>query len=341
MSNSSRISLLQKKYFFQFSLWHKSTKIKSQCFIYYTPVHICLMSGKQFFVNRYKKLGWNYKKPNLKKAIRVNTMNASNSMVISRLEARGIKLEKIPFLESGYWIQKSKFSVGATAEYLLGLYSIQEAAAQIPASLFTELTEKTVLDACASPGGKTVQLASLMNNTGLIVALELKQRKMFPLVNQLERSQAKNTSVYNLDAKEASTLNTEFDCVLLDVPCSGNPITDRDWFNKRTMDDIHRNSRRQRQILAQATKVTKIGGEIVYATCSLEPEENEFNIDWAIKNLPLTVEKIKCFGEKGLTKVFDKKLAPSIKRARRIWPYKTQGFFVCKLKKRGESNERN
>ncbi|MDG6222525.1 MAG: RsmB/NOP family class I SAM-dependent RNA methyltransferase [Candidatus Bathyarchaeota archaeon] len=291
------------------------------------------MSSKPFFVNRYKKLGWSYKKPNLKKAIRVNTINASNSKVTSRLKTRGIFIEKIPFLENGFWIEKSKFSIGATEEYLLGLYSIQEAAAQIPAMLFMDLTGKTVLDACASPGGKTVHLASLMNNTGLIVALELKQRKMFPLVNQLERSQVKNTAVYNLDAKKASTLNTEFDCVLLDLPCSGNPITDRDWFNKRTIDDVHRNARRQRQILTEATKVTKIGGEIVYATCSLEPEENEFNIDWALKNLPLKVEKINCYGEKGLTKVFDKKLDPSIKMAKRIWPYKTQGFFVCKLKR--------
>lgn len=263
-------------------------------------------------------------------------MNASENTVTSRLESLGITLEKVPFLDTGYWIQKSRFSVGATAEYLLGLYSIQEAAAQIPATLFTDLENKTVLDACASPGGKTVQLANLMNNSGLIVALDLKPRKMFPLVNQLERSQVTNTTAYNMDAKEASKLNTEFDCVLLDVPCSGNPITDRDWFNKRTMADIHRNSRRQRQILAEATKVTKTGGEIVYATCSLEPEENEFNMDWAVKNLPLKIEKIKCFGEKGLTKVFDKELDPSIKNAKRIWPYKTQGFFVCKLKKRGE-----
>jgi 16S rRNA C967 or C1407 C5-methylase (RsmB/RsmF family) len=156
---------------------------------------------------------------------------------------------------------------------------------------------------------------------------------MFALANQLERSRVTNTAVYNLDVKEASRLDMLFDCVLLDVPCSGNPITDRDWFHKRTLDDVHRNARRQRQILAEAAKVTKAGGEIVYATCSLEPEENEFNIDWAINKLPVKVEKIKCHGDKGLTKVFGKELDPSIKRCKRIWPYQTQGFFVCKLKK--------
>jgi len=291
------------------------------------------MSSKQFFVNRYKNLGWTYKEVKLKQAIRINTMNSSRDTVASRLESLGIALEKIPFLEDGYWICKSKFSVGATAEYLLGLYSIQEAAAQIPATLFTELEDRTVLDACASPGGKTVQLANLMNNSGVIVALELKQRKMFALANQLERSLVTNTAVYNMDAKEASKLSMKFDCVLLDVPCSGNPITDKDWFNKRTIEDVHKNSRRQRQILTEAAKVTKDGGELVYATCSLEPEENELNIDWAIGALNVKVEEIKCYGEKGLTNVFGKKLDHSIEKCRRIWPDQTQGFFVCKLRK--------
>ena len=291
------------------------------------------MSGKQFFVNRYQKLGWNYKQVKLRQAIRINTMNAGRDTVVSRLESLGISLEKIPFLENGYWISKSKFSVGATAEYLLGLYSIQEAAAQIPATLFTEPENKTVLDACASPGGKTVQLANLMNNSGVTVALELKERKMFALVNQLERSRVTNAAVYNMDAKEASKLNIQFDCVLLDVPCSGNPITDRDWFNKRTIEDVHRNARRQRQILTEAAKVTKDDGEIVYATCSLEPEENEFNIDWALGALNVKIEEIKCYGERGLTNVFGKELDSSIEKCKRIWPDQTQGFFVCKLRK--------
>ena len=291
------------------------------------------MSGKQFFVNRYQKLGWNYKQVKLRQAIRINTMNAGRDTVVFRLESLGISLEKIPFLENGYWISKSKFSVGATAEYLLGLYSIQEAAAQIPATLFTEPENKTVLDACASPGGKTVQLANLMNNSGVIVALELKERKMFALVNQLERSRVTNAAVYNMDAKEASKLNIQFDCVLLDVPCSGNPITDRDWFNKRTIEDVHRNARRQRQILTEAAKVTKDDGEIVYATCSLEPEENEFNIDWALGALNVKIEEIKCYGERGLTNVFGKELDSSIEKCKRIWPDQTQGFFVCKLRK--------
>jgi NOL1/NOP2/sun family putative RNA methylase len=291
------------------------------------------MSSKEFFVNRYRELGWIYKHVKLKPSIRINTMNMDRDDVTKRLESLGIKLKRIPFLEEGYWISKSKFSVGATAEYLLGLYSIQEAAAQIPATLFTELKDKTLLDACASPGGKTVQLANLMKNSGVIIALDIKRRKLFPLSNQLERNRVKNTIVYQMDAREASKFDMKFDRILLDVPCSGNYVTDREWFSKRTLKDVDRNARRQRQILTEAAKIVEENGEIVYATCSLEPEENELNVDWAIETLNLQVEDIKCYGEKGLTNVFGKKIGNSIAKCRRIWPGKTQGFFVCKLKK--------
>jgi NOL1/NOP2/sun family putative RNA methylase len=292
------------------------------------------MSGKEFFVNRYEKLGWKYADVELKQAIRINVMNAEEADALKRLQSLGIKLEKVPFVQNGYWICKSKFSVGATSEYLLGLYSIQEAAAQIPATLFTELKNKIVLDACAAPGGKTVQLADLMQNTGTIIALDAKKQRLTALSNHLERCHVSNTIVYHLDAREASQLSLKFDRILLDVPCSGNFAGDKDWFNRRTMRDVEKNAKLQKEILAEAAKVLKDEGEIVYATCSLEPEENELNIDWTIKNLNLQVEKINCYGKKALTKVFGKQLDSSIENCKRIWPGKTQGFFVCKFKKR-------
>jgi NOL1/NOP2/sun family putative RNA methylase len=291
------------------------------------------MSGKEFFVNRYEMLGWKYEEVALKPAIRINSMNAKEEEVVKRLQSLGVKLEKIPFLEKGYRVSHSEFSVGATTEYLLGYYSIQEAASQIPATLFTDLKDKIVLDACAAPGSKTVQLADLMKNTGAIIALDVKLHRLNALSNQLERCHVKNAIVYNLDARQASKLEMKFDCILLDVPCSGNFSTDKEWFNRRTIRDVEENARRQKEILREAAKVLKDDGEIVYSTCSLEPEENELNIDWAVKNLGFHVEKINCYGEPSPTKIFGKTLDSQIENCRRIWPGKTQGFFVCKLKK--------
>ncbi|MDI6805260.1 MAG: RsmB/NOP family class I SAM-dependent RNA methyltransferase [Candidatus Bathyarchaeia archaeon] len=292
-----------------------------------------LMSGKEFFINRYAALGWKYENVELKPAIRINSMNVKEEEVVKRLQSLGVELEKISFLEKGYWVLRSEFSVGATTEYLIGYYSTQEAASQIPATLFADLKGKIVLDACAAPGGKTVQLADLMENAGVIIALDVKLRRLTALSNQLERCHIKNAIVYNLDARQVSKLKIKFDCILLDVPCSGNFATDKNWFKQRTIKDVEKNAKLQKEILAEAIKVLKDDGEIVYSTCSLEPEENELNIDWAIKSLGLRVERINCYGEPSPTKIFGKKLDNQIKNCRRIWPGKTQGFFVCKLKK--------
>ncbi|MEM3054796.1 MAG: RsmB/NOP family class I SAM-dependent RNA methyltransferase [Candidatus Bathyarchaeia archaeon] len=291
------------------------------------------MSGKAFFISRYRRLGWEFRETKLKQAIRINTVNVKGFNLIERLEGLGFKLEKVPFLENGYWVAASKFSAGATIEYLLGYYSIQEAAAQIPATLFTDLKGKTVLDACAAPGGKTVQLADLMENTGAIIALDVNRRRLNALTNQLERCRVKNTVVYQWDARQASKLGLKFDRILLDVPCSGNFATDKEWFKRRTLADVERNAKLQREILAEAAKILAGDGELVYSTCSLEPEENELNIDWAVKNLKLKVAEVKCHGKEAPTKIFGKQIDSSVRDCRRIWPGETQGFFVCKLTK--------
>jgi 16S rRNA C967 or C1407 C5-methylase (RsmB/RsmF family) len=200
--------------------------------------------------------------------------------------------------------------------------------------LFTELRGKTVLDACAAPGGKTTQLADLMGNSGVIVALDIETRRLIALSNQLERCRVKNVVVYENDSREISRFKTRYDRILLDLPCSGNFVTDKGWFGRRTLKDVERNAALQKEILATTEKALKDDGEIVYSTCSLEPEENELNIDWAIRNLNLRVERVDCYGSEGLTDVLGLHLDNSIERCRRIWPGETQGFFLCKLKKR-------
>ena len=291
------------------------------------------MSGKEFFLSRYEKLGWQYQEPNVKQAIRINKTNAKGKRLLERLERLGVELEKVPFIEQGYWVKTSKVSVGATAEYLLGYYSVQEAAAQIPATLFTALKGKKVLDAAAAPGGKTVQLADLMENSGVLVALDVDKRRVNALSNHLERCHVGNCVVYLLDARMAGQLNVKFDRILLDVPCSGNFASDREWFRRRTIADVERNAKLQLEVLSKAVDCLSADGEIVYSTCSLEPEEDELNMDWAMHHLNLQIQEVNCYGQSGLTNVFGKQLDSSIERCRRIWPGETQGFFVCKLKR--------
>ncbi|MCW4030282.1 MAG: RsmB/NOP family class I SAM-dependent RNA methyltransferase [Candidatus Bathyarchaeota archaeon] len=291
------------------------------------------MSGKDFFFSRYEQLGWKPQTVKLRQAIRLNNSNAKGKNIPGRLEAIGIHLQKISWLKEGYWVLDAQVSPGATAEYLLGYYSIQEAAAQLPVTLFSNLRGKRVLDAAAAPGGKTIQLADSMENSGIITAIDVDKRRLAALSNHLERCHISNTVVYQLDARQAPSLNAKFDRVLVDAPCSGNFAADRDWLKNRTLTDVERNARVQREILAKAVDCLSPDGELVYSTCSLEPEEDELNMDWAIKNLPVQLEEVICNGASGLVNVFGKQLDPTVARCKRFWPGETQGFFVAKLRR--------
>jgi len=181
-------------------------------------------------------------------------------------------------------------------------------------------------------------LADLMKNTGVLMALDVKKRRLRALANHLERCHIRNTVVYGIDARQVSQFKLKFDRILVDAPCSGNFAADPNWFKRRTLKDVERNARLQREILAEVAACLKDDGELVYSTCSLEPEENEANMDWAVKHLNLRIEEIDCYGRKGLTEVFGRRLDMSVERCRRIWPAETQGFFVCKLKNGGEKH---
>jgi len=280
---------------------------------------------KQFFSERYEALGGNTEAVRPKRAIRLNTLRGPASDILRKLTAKEVTLEKIPFLENGYYVE-SRFSMGATPEYLLGEYQLQEAASQLPAEALAPTEKDLVLDMCAAPGAKTTQLAQLMDNKGLIIALDLKKERIPSLTNNLERMGVTNTMVYQMNALEVGKLNLKFTKILLDAPCSGNYVGEPGWFERRDLEGIRRNAELQRKLLKAAVDVLEDGGTIVYSTCSLEPEEDEETIRYAVEELGL---KIVPLDKEGI--IGDSVLEGT----RRLWPHKTgtQGFFLAKLKK--------
>lgn len=185
-----------------------------------------------------------------------------------------------------------------------------------------------VLDMAAAPGGKTTQISAMMKNKGLVVALDVKRERIISLKNNIERMGCKNVVVYNKDALYADDLNMKFDKVLLDAPCSGNFCIDKDWFSKRNVDDFDQKAFIQKQLLKSGVRALKKDGIIVYSTCSLEKEENETVVEWALANLGVELIEVKLgVGDPGLT--------DSTSITRRLWPNKTmtQGFYVAKMAK--------
>ena len=296
----------------------------------YFPVNNALME-------RYNKLGCSCKKIELKTCIRINTLKIEENVLLARLKKLGVKIEKVPFLKSGYY-SESKFSLGATLEYLQGYYYLQEAASQIPVQVLDPLPDDIVLDMCASPGSKTTQIAQWMGNRGKIIALDNDSRRLFALRNNLERCAVKNCVLYKKDARFSTDFNIKFDKILLDAPCSGNYVIEENFFYEKNIHGIKERARLQRELLKSAFNALKVGGILVYSTCSLEPEEDEMNIDWVLSKYP-ELELIDTglkIGDEGLTDVFGKKLNPTISKCRRFWPTKTEteGFFIAKLVKK-------
>lgn len=294
------------------------------------------MEDKNFFLKRYSELGHSLKgNEKTRKALRVNTLKISSVKLVEKLESLGVRLSEIEFVKDGFYIDRSPFSLGASFEYLMGFITMQEAAAQFPVLVLSPEEKDNVLDMCAAPGGKTTQIASFMKNKGVIVAIDKKKDRVYALENNLERSGVKNTVVYCMDVRTFVSEGILFDKILLDAPCSGNFMIDGDWFEKRDLEGIEKSAEMQKELIRKGISLLKKGGVMVYATCSLEPEENELNMQWMLENFDVKLEKIEGPGSEGLTEVLGKKLKPEISKCRRFWPdeMKTQGFFIAKIRK--------
>jgi NOL1/NOP2/sun family putative RNA methylase len=267
-------------------------------------------------------------------AIRVNPLKTQASDLIDTLSSQGVELEKIPYLDHGYRVRWSPFSLGASVEYLLGLYSLQESASQYPMQVLNPTSSDKVLDMASAPGGKTTQAAAYMQNRGIIVALDISRDRLFATENNVERCGVINASIHHVDALELPD-KPSFTKILLDAPCSGNYVTDLGWFNKRSLSDIESNAELQRRLISKALNLLETNGELLYSTCSLEPEENELNIQWMLDSYDVELEKLDGVGSPALTEISDKSLDGRVSHCRRFWPDETgtQGFFVAKVVK--------
>ena len=172
---------------------------------------------KQWCKKRYEQIGGTVATVRVKPALRVNTRVTTAAKLKTRLKKSGIELERIPFTQNGFWVTKSRVSPGATTEYLLGQYYLQEAAAQLPVHVLDPKPGEKVLDCCAAPGGKTTQIAQRMKNRGLLVAYEKKKHRIPSLLVNLERMGVTNCIAYHRDILNAH--KDTFDKILVDAPC--------------------------------------------------------------------------------------------------------------------------
>lgn len=277
--------------------------------------------------------------------IRVNKLKTTKEKLSETLfEDYNIKTENIARLENALKVSPRNELLGKTIEHIIGEYYIQGLSSMIPPIVLNPLPGDIVLDLCAAPGSKTTELAELMENKGTLVSNEVQLDRLKMLVYNLDRMNILNTGVTHTKGEWLSKHYTEhFDKVLVDAPCSGLGIIQKknevnDWWSP---DRAERLADLQLRLLIGAIKMTKVGGEIVYSTCTLTPEENELVLNKVLEKYPVEVMEIELPVKSHSAFTYYKgiQLNKELEKAKRILPWEadTDGFFIIKLRKIGET----
>ncbi len=266
---------------------------------------------------------------------RVNTLKIS---IEEYLKLIGKQLERVPWSKDGFYYHPDD-NPGKHPYYYAGFYYIQEPSAMAPAEVLTAQPGERVLDLCAAPGGKTMQIAADMKGEGVLVANEINSSRIKALIKNIELCGVKNAIITNeTPNKLASRFGAYFDKILVDAPCSGEGMIRKDD-NARKSWEVYNSAKCaciQRDILQQADIMLKPGGKLVYSTCTFSTQENEEIIGWFLGEYPnYELVEINKHNEICSGKNMPE-CSHSLSQCARFWPHKLkgEGHFVAALEKK-------
>lgn len=280
--------------------------------------------------------------------LRTNTLKTTPEKLRTSLASYGTILIPVAWYKDAFIVFNTPLrKLTELPPYKAGEFYVQSLSSMIPPLVLHPHAGDAVLDIAAAPGSKTTQMASLMQNSGEIIANDTSRTRRYRLQANLNTQGATIAKMTHVDGRAIwKTYPEYFDKVLVDVPCSmegrfqaDNPKTYKDWSVKK----VRELSQLQRWMLRSAISATKPGGTIVYSTCTLSPEENESIIEWILRkdNGIVSVEHIDLPGiptEPAVMHWLEKTYAPQIQQAIRLYPTTTmEGFFVVKLRKQTSS----
>lgn len=246
------------------------------------------------------------------------------------------KEEKYSFYNNAFIIKNKKESDLQKLEiYKQGKIYIQSLSSMIPPLILDIKKNDNILDMASAPGSKTTEMAAITNNTGKIIANEIDKIRLEKLNYNIKLQGATNIETINFDgANLYKKFPEKFDKVLLDTPCSGEgrfQIYNQKTYAKWSKSLVNELTEIQKKLIESAIMCCKKGGTIVYSTCTLNKEENEKIIDYALKNFNVKLDEIKINVEnkvKGNTKGIDKEISKTLK----IIPNENfEGFYLAKL----------
>ncbi len=288
----------------------------------------------------------------LRKSMRVNTLKSSVEDFQKWAAEKKWQLTPVPWCPEAFYIDREnrEDALGKDLLHLLGHTYMQEAASMLPPALLGVQPGDHVLDMSAAPGSKTTQMGAKMQGRGVIVANDVQEKRLWTLKSSLHRCGVHNNLVTKKVGQWFARHMTErFDKVLCDAPCSaqGTIRKDSDALDYCSIENIEKMARLQFQLLESAIHSTKVGGRIVYSTCTLTPEENEGTILQILERFKGQVEIVDPrslavapdgFWEPAINdsiKVQQSLSAGSVLPLLRLWPqtYDTEGFFCAVLQK--------
>lgn len=276
--------------------------------------------------------------------IRVNTLKTTSENATRELSKSGIHATQVTWYQDAYILNTTTARQITDLDlYQRGDIYIQSLSSMIPALVLDPKASYSVLDMCAAPGSKTTQIATLMKNEGKIVANDMSNSRIYKLRANLEQQGVTNTIITNFVGQSLwKKYQEHFDNVLVDAPCSMegrfstlDPSTYSDWSETK----ISRLAKQQHWLLRSAVSAAKVGGTIVYSTCTLAPEENEGVIDWILEkeNGRVELETVSIEGLEAAPAVNTwkyKQFNQSLSKTLRIYPSASmEGFYIAKLKK--------
>ena len=222
-------------------------------------------------------------------SVRVNTMVMSREKLLQDMKEKGVEAIASPITSEGILV-KSGGNMALTDWYREGILSIQDESSMLVAEAVGPKPGMKILDCCAAPGGKTAHIAELMSDEGLILANDL-----YPHKEKLIREQAERLGLASIETVVGDALalrekyaEGSFDRILLDAPCSGLGVIrrkpDLKWV--KTAEDIEGITSLQNELLESISPLLRIGGIMVYSTCTIEPQENEEMVRRFLNNHP-------------------------------------------------------
>lgn len=215
----------------------------------------------------------NNEKPSI--YLRVNTLKTTREELMNKLQNEGIKSYIVPGVDEAIRVENLK-DIENNELFKAGLFTIQDISSMLIGKVVNPKENSLILDVCSAPGGKTTHLATLMKNTGKVVARDVFEHKLKLIQNTVDRLGLTNVEVENFDASQVDeNCIDKFDYVLADVPCSGLGIIRRKPEIKyKTKAELKDLPKIQKKILENASKYVKVNGILVYSTCTIQDAEN-------------------------------------------------------------------